>query len=239
MAWREVGCQLLPPVLVRSLSRMMGYRTRPLPPMAGDGAMTRMRAIIPGWLPQGNLESFAYCLARLPSDAPIIEIGSFAGLSLNHLIHLLRRAGRQNPVFSVDPWKFESSDHAYRAHLIETFRLNVTLFSGGSLPHHIELDSDAFFTAWASNEQRVDFFGNAVQLGGPIAFAYIDGSHTYEQSTKDFKNVDRYLEPGGFVVFDDSADYYPSGSTCTAQDAAKLSTYEVVAKNPNYCLRKR
>jgi hypothetical protein len=250
MAWKDVGRELLPPVLVRSSLRMMGYRTRPLPPVAGDDLMAWMQIIIPGWLPHGNLEAFAYCLARLPSGAPIIEIGSFAGLSLNLLIHLLHRAGRQNPVFSVDNWRFEGSDDglikgshishdAYRAHVIETFRRNVTLFSGGSLPHHIELDSNAFFTAWASNEQRVDLFGNAVQLGGPVAFAYIDGSHTYEQSTRDFQNVDRYLEPGGFVLFDDSADLHPWGSTRTAQDAAKLPTYEVVAKNPNYCLRKR
>jgi Methyltransferase domain/Domain of unknown function (DUF4159) len=88
------------------------------------------------------------------------------------------------------------------------------------------------------SEKRIDFFGNAVKLGGPIAFAYIDGSHTYEQSTKDFQNVDRYLEPGGFIVFDDSEDYHNWGSTRTAQEAAMLARYEVVAKNPNYCLRK-
>ena len=78
-----------------------------------------------------------------------------------------------------------------------------------------------------------------MQLGGPFAFAYIDGAHTYEQSTKDFQNVDRYLELGGFIVFDDSADDGPHvGSTRTAQEAAMLTRYEVVAKNPNYCLRK-
>jgi Methyltransferase domain len=115
----------------------------------------------------------------------------------------------------------------------------MTLFSGDRLPHHIELSSDAFFAAWAGIEKRIDFFGNAVQLGGPIAFAYIDGSHTYEQSTKDFQNVDRHLEPGGFIVFDDSEDYYNWGSTRNAQEAAMLATYEVVAKNLNYCLRKR
>jgi Methyltransferase domain len=248
MAWQDVGRGLLPPILLPVLLRALGYRTRPLPPVVIDYLMACMQNVTPGWIREGNLEAFAYCLARLPSDAPIIEIGSFAGLSLNYLILLLRRADRQNPVFSVDPWKFghgtaplkgsDISYDAYSAHIREIFRRNITLFSGDRLPHHIELSSDAFFAAWAGSEKRIDFFGNAVQLGGPIAFAYIDGSHTYEQSTKDFQNVDRYLEPGGFIVFDDSEDYHNWGSTRTAQEAAMLERYEVVAKNPNYCLRK-
>jgi hypothetical protein len=107
--WRfqhHVGSDLLP--LVRVLSRLLGYRTWPSTcpvPQVRDDLMIWMQFIIPGWLHPGNLESFAYCLERLPSDAPIIEIGTFAGLSLNHLILLLCRAGRRNPVFSVDEWK--------------------------------------------------------------------------------------------------------------------------------------
>jgi Methyltransferase domain len=68
------------------------------------------------------------------------------------------------------------------------------------------------------SEKRIDFFGNAVQLGGPIAFAYIDGSHTYEQSTKDFQNVDRYLEPGGFIG--DAPDFVEVGEAGIAMDDA-------------------
>jgi hypothetical protein len=157
---------------------------------------------------------------------------------------------RPNKVFSVDEWKFEGYQEggmigglvpfeAYRAHVIETFRRNVTLFSGDRLPHHIELGSDAFFAAWDSREERTDYFGNPARLGGPIALAYIDGDHTYAQSKKDFDNVDRYLDPGGFIVFDDSADGSGWGSNRTAKEAALLPRYEVVAQNPNYCLRKR
>lgn len=127
---------------------------------------------------------------------------------------------------------------AYRAHVIDTFRRNVTLFSGDRLPHHIELNSDAFFAAWEANEQRMDYFGNPVRLGGPIALAYIDGNHTYEQSKKDFDNVDRYLEIGGFVIFDDSSISSPFGCKQTAEEAANLDRYECIAKTYNYCLRK-
>ena len=80
------------------------------------------------------------------------------------------------------------------------------LFNKDRLPHHIELKSDRFFAAWGANETLTDFFGRQVNLGGPIAFAYIDGSHTYEQSMRDFQNASRHLIGGGFIVFDDSAD---------------------------------
>lgn len=111
-------------------------------PFKGDDEILGwMKFINPGMLWQSNLNLFAYCIERLPSAAPIIEIGSFAGLSLNHIIYLLRRAKLSNPVFSVDEWNFERSNSGeclegscgvtvkdYREHAIDTFRRNVTLF---------------------------------------------------------------------------------------------------------------
>jgi len=34
----------------------------------------------------------------------------------------------------------------------------------------------------------------------------VDRDHTYDQSIRDFRNVNRFLEVGGFIIFDDSAD---------------------------------
>jgi hypothetical protein len=112
------------------------------------------------------------------------------------------------------------------------------LFNGDRLPHHIELSSNKFFSSWNANEVKRDFFGRTVRLGGPIVFAYVDGDHTYEQSKRDFLNVDRHLVNGGFIIFDDSADNSDWGSRLSAQEASKLPRYELVAKNPNYCIRK-
>jgi hypothetical protein len=56
---------------------------------------------------------------------------------------------------------------------------------------------------------------------------------------RDFQNVSRHLIGGGFIVFDDSADHNDWGSRLTAQEAAKHPDYEIIAKNPNYCLRKK
>jgi hypothetical protein len=59
--------------------------------------MSWMGFINPGMLLPSNLALFGYCIEHLPSEAPIVEIGSFAGLSVNHLILLLRRARRTKP----------------------------------------------------------------------------------------------------------------------------------------------
>jgi hypothetical protein len=210
-----------------------------------------MSLINPGMLAPGNLFLFDKCIALLPSNAPIVEIGSFAGLSLNNIIYLLRRAGRTNEVFSADEWLFEGalkdgtkipgSDvlfQDYRSNVIETFRRNVELFSGNRLPHHMALNSDSFFESWEACDHRVDFFGRETVMGGPIAMAYIDGDHSYEQSMRDFRNIDRRLEIGGFIIFDDSLDFSDWGSHKTAAEVASHPDYRLVARSPNYCVRK-
>ena len=106
------------------------------------------------------------------------------------------------------------------------------------MPNHIVSNSDEFFASWHKAETQSDFFGKQVTLGGPVSFAYIDGEHTYEQSRRDFENVDRMLEVDGFIVFDDSADGSSWGSHRTAAEAASRKDYRLVDKNPNYCIQK-
>jgi hypothetical protein len=212
---KTISREVCPPFLWNLARRVR--QERPIRAVSKTALMSWMGFINPGMLSDGNLALIDYCVKHLPNEAPAIEIGSFAGKSLNHLILLLRRAGRANRVFSVDDWNFEGyqpggtieglvSFDAYRTHVVDTFEKNVRLFSGDRLPYHIEANSDAFFAMWASHAACSDYFGRSVQLGGPISFAYIDGNHTYIQSKKDFENVDRHLEPYGFIVFDDSAD---------------------------------
>ena len=163
--------------------------------------------INPGMLTPANLHLISHAVNGMPEEGAVIEIGSFAGLSLNHIIHMLRQAGRSNPVISVDEWQFEGGNQGaipgsavlfadYREHVIDTFRRNLMLFHADSLPHHIVSSSDAFFRLWAQKAAVVDFFGRSKTLGGPISFAYIDGDHSYEQSLRDFENVNRFLLPG-------------------------------------------
>jgi hypothetical protein len=110
---KKIARGLCPPLLWNVGSRIR-HGADPVKPEQNELTMW-MGYTIPGWLDPGNLALFAYCIEHLPSGAPLIEIGSFAGLSLNHLIDLLRRSGRSNKVFSVDEWIF---DDDYRPDLL-------------------------------------------------------------------------------------------------------------------------
>jgi hypothetical protein len=198
----------------------------------------------------GNASCFDHALSRLPSQAPMVEIGVFCGLSTNTIAYLKAKHGRSNPVFTCDPWIFEgagssrlgghgSLTHAdYRRYVMDSFQRNVRFFSGADLPHALEATSDDFFRRWAAGEATTDLFGRPARLGGPVSFAYIDGDHRYEQARRDFDNVDRFLEPGGFILFDDSADESEWEVRKVILELKASGRYRVVLRNPNYLVQK-
>jgi hypothetical protein len=202
-----------------------------------------------GMLVPGNVYCFDYAIRNLPSIDPIIEIGSFCGLSANALTYFKAKYGIQNRLVTCDKWEFGSfvgnapicnlPAKDYDNFIKETFKRNVQTFSGNDLPYSIEMYSDEFFAAWGEGAFAQDVFGREIQLGGQISFAYIDGNHDYEYAHRDFNNCDRYLVPGGFLLFDDSGDFSEWESRWVAREAVKTGGYDLVIKNPNYLLRKK
>jgi hypothetical protein len=202
-----------------------------------------------GMLMPGNLYSFDLAVQNLPTQDPILEIGAFSGLSTNAIAYYLRKHGKTNLFFNCDKWQFADwvADEQicdrpiaeYENFIRDNYRRCLEMFSRDNLPHTIELYSDELFALWAEQASYQDLFGRDVQLGGPISFAYIDGNHAYDYAWRDFENCDRYLVPGGYILFDDSSDHSPHESRKAAQQAARRTNYEVVIKNPNYLLRKR
>lgn len=206
-----------------------------------------------GMLHHGNLYGFDHALNHLPSDAPILEIGSFCGLSTNVLGHFKAKHGRKNRLITCDKWVFEGAGRPdgskpvgessirhgeYRRFVKETYLRNVRFFSRDDLPCTVEMLSDEFFDAWGRGESLEDVFGNTVTLGGPISFAYIDGNHTYPFAKRDFENCDKYLEVDGFLLFDDSSDDSPFGVRQLMTEIVDGGRYDVVIKNPNYLFKK-
>jgi hypothetical protein len=204
-----------------------------------------------GMLHGGNLYCFDYAIRNLPSAAPIIEIGSFCGLSTNVISYFKRRHGATNLLVTSDRWEFEGAmsgatvgqskltHDEYQAFVKETYRRNVGLFSRDDLPYTIELFSDDFFDAWRTNRDVQDVFERPIRLGGPISFCYIDGNHTYDFARRDFEHCDEFLEPGGFILFDDSADDTQWEVRRVVREVAETGRYQLVVKNPNYLFRKK
>jgi len=205
----------------------------------------------PGMLHRGNVDCMDYAIRHLPSRAPIMEIGSFCGLSTNVITHLKEKHNVSNPLVTCDKWIFEGAENGgplgdsrtvmhddYKKFVKDSFLRNVRMFSRADLPFTIELFSDDLFKAWAHGDLCKDVFGRETRLGGPISFCYIDGNHTYEYARRDFENCDRFLELGGFILFDDSADDSEWEVRRVVHEVAESGRYTLIAKAPNYFFQK-
>jgi hypothetical protein len=232
--------------LGRLVNRIAGNKQRKL----SDEYLTWLGFANAGMLHAGNPWLIQYAVENLPSRHPIVEIGSFCGLSTNVISYFVKKAGKQNPLFTCDRWIFEGSagggqigngiaHAAYREFVKSSFLRNVEFFGAGTRPSTIEVFSDEFFERWRKQETVEDVFGGAVDLGGPISFCYVDGNHTYEFAKRDFTNADEFLDSGGFILFDDSWDGNHFGLTPLMNEIARNPRYELIAKNPNYLFRKR
>ena len=63
----------------------------------------------PGMFEEGNLWCFDYAIANLPSDAPIVEVGPFCGLSTNLMTYFKLKHSAKNKLFCSDAWDFEGA----------------------------------------------------------------------------------------------------------------------------------
>ena len=204
-----------------------------------------------GMLERGNLYCIDYAIKNLASTRPIVEIGSFCGLSTNAITYYLKKHSKDNKMITSDKWIFEGAENRgtlgdstishsdYRLFVKESFIRNIKMFSQNNLPYPIEEISDEFFRLWDSHAKYLDIFGREIELGGEISFCYIDGNHTYEFAKRDFTNTDKYLEKGGLILFDDSSDDSPFGCKHLMKEIIENGKYELVIKNPNYLFRKK
>ena len=210
-----------------------------------------MSISIPGFLHPGNLYCFDYAINNLPSDSPVVEIGSFSGLSTNIISYYLRLHNRANKVICADPWNIplESgvsrcdnplviSEKQLRNFIKSNFIKSINEFSKNNLPYLVESYSNDFFESWKKGQTVKDVLKRKVELTGKISFCYIDGDHSYKQTKEDFKNVNKLLEVGGFILFDDSAPYETHECARFMKDILKNKRYKLVVKNPNYLFQK-
>lgn len=221
------------------------------PILVEDEFIEWLNHITPGIHSPGNTYLMDYAVQHLPDDSPVIEIGSFCGLSTNIISYLLRKHNKTNVFYTCDKWEFENetkggiignsgfTQREYELFARETFLRNVNKFSGKNLPFTVELFADEFFQRWGNRTIVEDVFERTIQLGGPISFCFIDGNHKYPFVKSDFDNCDKYLVPGGFILFDDSADSWGiAGVQEVVREISKSKKYKTVFKNPNYLIQK-
>lgn len=245
-----------------SFLRKLRLRLHPYKTLRND-YLARLRGSLAGadMLHEGNVYCFDEALRLMPAQGAVLEIGSFAGMSTNVICGLMRQHGINRPFFTCDPWvyggyydakrkddpvymaHFEGTTHItredYTAFIKASFIRNTRFFSGDLLPHTCALRSDDFFDAWRQNALVTDVFERPAQLGGPLAFVYVDGDHTDEAVRKDVENALEFLVPGGYLLLDDSADYWNYGSVRLAQELKRRPELELVRKNPNYMYQKK
>ncbi|MGH1385181.1 class I SAM-dependent methyltransferase [Kordia sp.] len=223
-----------------------------------DVFIQRLRSLVigEGMLHKGNIYLMDYALKNMPANGVVIEIGSYGGLSTNLMLHLLQKNDRVEKLINCDPWMYEGfadrhgtisdtidgrkdiSREAYSTYMKNNFINSVQFLHKNNLPHSFQLTSDAFFIEYDKKITTKDIFNQTVQLGTKISFAYIDGNHAYEYVKRDFENVDKHLMNSGFILFDDSMDDSPFGSTTFMKEMKQYKNYKLIDKNPNYLFQK-
>ena len=226
--------------------------------LSDDKFLKRIRSLVigEGMLQEGNIPLIEYAIINMPENGCVVEIGSYGGLSTNLIIYLMQKNHRNNIMFNCDAWIYEGfSDNPgnteihvdgrndilrtdYSLYMKQAFIAATKLLSSKNLPHSFHLDSDSFFDKWNKKELDIDLFGNEAKLGGEISFAYIDGGHSLEIVSKDFKNVADNLLINGFILMDDSSKHLNFGSAQIIAEIKKDFRFEVVASSPNYMFKK-
>lgn len=209
------------------------------------------RISIPGFLHPGNLYCFEYAVKNIKSNNPILEIGSYSGLSTNIINYYLRLNKKSNQMICCDPWVIPLEygvnkgnrpmiipQENLRNFVKNSFIRSIKAFSSNNLPYLVESYSDDFFKFWKMQKTSKDILGRSIKLGGKFSFCYIDGDHSYLQTKKDFVNADKYLEKEGFLFFDDTAIY--GGNECAdlMKEICSNKRYELIIRNPNFLFKK-
>jgi hypothetical protein len=216
-----------------------------------DEYITQICFINAGILEKGNLHSFDYAISHLPSAAPILEIGSYCGLSANLLTYFKRKHHVVSPLITCDKWEFQKSPDGAPIYVGESpvlyrdlerfardsYVRNIKMFSADDLPFTFEMTSDDFFASWQACKSTSDILGRTYTLGGPLSFCFVDGNHTYEYVKRDFMNCDTFLEVGGFLLFDDST-LLKDEVYMVMPEVMATGRYKLVAKNPYHLFQK-
>ena len=208
------------------------------PFQAGDdkhAVLARLKDIGPaiqsiqGWL-DPNAGGVLYQIARLQSPtAVVVELGSWKGRSTGWLATGIKDRG-VGRVFAVDTWRGTETEELHKRmlagyapdELFREFRANMQQLGVADIVEPMQMTTLEAAAAWPH--------------GACIGVLHIDASHEYEDVKADFEAWERYVSPGGFIVFDDVPSW--PGPTRFVQELPP--SYEFFTASPNqHWVRKR
>ena len=125
-----------------------------------------------------------YRTVRGLDPTTVIEVGMAFGIASLAIASALENAGSGGQLISIDPYQ---TRHWRNIGLLNLERAKLD-------GHHRLIE-------------RVDYLTlpELVSERQTIQFAYIDGWHTFDYTLLDFFYIDRMLDPGGIVAFNDCA----------------------------------
>lgn len=175
--------------------------------------IARRAAPVRGWLrPLSGAMLYRLATAYAPLST-FVELGSYLGRSATWLGSAAK--DRQGRLFAIDDWQTAPRRPGVPADMHGAFLANVARVG---LTPHVE--------AWRMDTRKAALQWDPAR---PIGLLYIDADHRYEGVKADFELWERYLCPGGYIVFDD----VPSWVGPTRLVAGLPEPYEWVAAPPN------
>ena len=145
------------------------------------------------------------------------EIGTFNGGSLC----LMLQHPSDTEVVSIDPFHLDRTNESIVLENIKTFNIH---------------NRNVRLTKQFSNNPK--FLHKLKEEGFKTDILFIDGDHSYKAVLEDFNNFKDFINPGGFVIFDDYHDTEYSPEVRPAVDhimktIGKLG-YRIIGNPPNY-----
>jgi len=188
-------------------------------------------------------------LKRLENRAWILEfarqggIGAEFGVFRGHFSEVIASKLCPKRLFLVDPWttagkKYNWGDIAYTnfnqltsSQALRDTQRRMKPFQHSSAVHFVEQTLEEFCTNFLSCHSEL------------LDFAYLDTSHTYEDTISQLSMIDTVIKKKGVILGD---DWHPDvsnkhhGVFRAVNDFIRMNSYQIVAAGPanQFCLRR-
>jgi glycosyltransferase involved in cell wall biosynthesis/predicted O-methyltransferase YrrM len=150
---------------------------------------------IEGFMIPGQEEYLFNKVKSLPTDAVIVEIGSYKGRSTVAMAHAC--VGTNRKIYCIDTWDGNDSDFSER-NFFDIWQQNVKKNNLEQYVEPLRGYSYDILSRWSELTNRQE-----------INFIFIDGSHEYLDVMKDFELSYPLVKEGGWIAFHDVISTWP------------------------------